>query len=201
MRQTRTLGQYRAIDLGIWAVLLLVFETILFKAGTVWFPAEAYMVSLSAVITAVVMMRWGAWALIHALLAGALDAWLLRSSGSAVHWAVYPAGGLLCVTGLLIRRLWGPEGIRTSWLKTLVFGGVILLSMQAGRALTALLLGYEAASALHFITEDVVTLLFTLAVLWVVRRLDGVFEDQRLYLKRVRRETEQEEAEGKGGFQ
>lgn len=201
MQRTRTIGQYRAIDLGIWAALLAVFETVLFKAGTVWFPAEAYLVSVAGVVVSVVMMRWGAWALLHALLSGVLDTWLLRGSGLAIPWAVYPIGALCCMTGMLLRRLWGPEGIRTSWVKTLVFGGVILLSMQGGRALAALALGYEAANALHFITEDAVTMLFTLTVLWVVRRLDGVFEDQRLYLKRNQRETELEEAEGKGGFQ
>ena len=39
-------------------------------------------------------------------------------------------------------------------------------------------------------------LLFTLVLIWIARRLDGIFEDQKHYLLRVH-EQEQEE---RGGF-
>ena len=47
-----------------------------------------------------------------------------------------------------------------------------------------------------FFTTAAVTDLFTLVVLWIVRRLDGVLEDQRHYLNRLRREQEKE----RGGY-
>ena len=54
------------------------------------------------------------------------------------------------------------------------------------------MLGTPFASVLGFFTTDVVTLLFTLTVLWIVRRLDGIFEDQNHYLARVSAEQERE---------
>ena len=64
---------------------------------------------------------------------------------------------------------------------------LLLLSLFTGAALSA---------ALGFFTTDVVTLLFTLVIVWIVRRLDGVWEDQRHYLLRLREEQEKE----RGGY-
>ena len=76
--------------------------------------------------------------------------------------------------------------------KTLVFGAAVLLLMQLGRAAVALLLGNPLTAALGFFTTEAVTLLFTLLILWIVRRLDGVFENQDHYLLRLRAEEEKE---------
>ena len=53
----------------------------------------------------------------------------------------------------------------------------------------------EQGLAAYYLTE-VVTMLFTLVALWIVRRLDGMFEYQRDYLRRVRQESLSEEEGG-----
>ena len=40
-----SVGQYRAIDLTLFAFMLIIFETIAVSAATRWFPAEPYTVS------------------------------------------------------------------------------------------------------------------------------------------------------------
>ena len=68
MARRRSLGEYRAIDLFCFALMLALFEPVLHLAATKLFPAEPYSVSAAAAITAIVLMRWGPWAGIHAAL-------------------------------------------------------------------------------------------------------------------------------------
>ena len=65
----------------------------------------------------------------------------------------------------------------------------ILALVLAAVMLLSLLLGADVASLPRFFTTEVITDLFTLVVLWIVRRLDGMLEDQRHYLRRVREEA------------
>ena len=187
MKKTFT---YQTIDLALFALMTVFFEALLVTAGVKWFPAEAYMVSVTPVITAIVMMRWGPWAAIHAV-AGGL-AYAVSAGGGGVQLAVYAGGNLLGLAALLLIRGLGGERIRTSAPLTALFGGVTAVGMQAGRALLSMCLGYTPAQALRFITTDVVTLLFTVVLICLVRRLDGVFENQMHYLARIAEEERKE---------
>ena len=62
---------------------------------------------------------------------------------------------------------------------------LVLLLMQTGRALIALLTGAERASVIGFYTTDSLSMLFTFVIIWIARRLDGVYEDQIHYLLRI----------------
>lgn len=59
----------------------------------------------------------------------------------------------------------------------------------------ALAFGAAARDCLGFFTTDSLSLLFTGVVVWIARRLDGVFENQKHYLLRIH-QTE----DGKGGY-
>lgn len=187
MKKTRT---YQVIDLALFALMTVFFEALLVTAGVRWFPAEAYMVSVTPVITAIVMMRWGGWAALHAALGGLVYA--VSAGGGGAQLAVYAAGNLLGLTALLLIRFLGGERIRKDAALTAVFGAVTVLGMQAGRAILSLCLGYAPEQALRFITTDVVTLLFTVVLICLVRRLDGVFENQKHYLARIAEEERRE---------
>ena len=68
--------------------------------------------------------------------------------------------------------------------------------MQLGRALLALVLGAQLKTCFDFFTTDALSGLFTMVILWIAARLDGILEDQKTYLLRVNKEREEE----KGGF-
>ena len=78
----------------------------------------------------------------------------------------------------------GKEKVRTSTLGML-YPILVLLLMQTGRAIVALLLGAEPANIVGFYTTDSLSMLFTFVIIWIARRLDGVYEDQIHYLLRV----------------
>ena len=191
MNRRRSIAQYRAMDLFMFAVMLTVFETIVVTAARRWFPNEPWAVSVTPAVTAIVLMRWGPWAAIHALLGGA--AFCYMSAAEPKQYAIYCIGNLFSLLALfLVKALGGEEEVRRSVYKTLGYGLCVTLLMQAGRFLIAVLLGTAADLALGFFTTEAVTLLFTLLILWIVRRLDGVFENQDHYLLRLQAEEEKE---------
>ena len=193
MKRQLSFEQYRAIDLAMFAVLLCFTETMIVKAATWWFAEQLYTVSVVGAITAIVLMRWGPWAGIHAVLGGAV--YCLASHGSAQQLIIYCVGNLLALLALLPLRLLGGERIRLDPLMSIGFGLLTLLLMQLGRALVALAFGTAFQTCFGFFTTDALSLLFTGLIIWVARRLDGIFENQRHYLLRIHN-TEEE----KGGF-
>ncbi|MBR0354251.1 MAG: hypothetical protein IJK35_02645 [Oscillospiraceae bacterium] len=192
MNRSFSFRQYRAIDLGLFALILLVSEALIVRAARFWFPDQLYTVSVTAAVTAIVMMRWGPWAVIHALLGGLVFS--LNSDGSARQTLIYCAGNLLGLLMLVPLRLLSWERIQKDGFLSVCFGLVTLLLMQLGRALTAMLTGTAFSDSLGFFTTDALSLLFTGVILWIARRLDGIFENQKHYLLRIHKEEE------KGGY-
>ena len=84
----------------------------------------------------------------------------------------------------------GREKVRTTlWLSMAAGLGTVLL-MQLGRALTGLVLGVPLEGCIRYFTTDALSVLFTMVIVWIARRLDGIFEDQKKYLLRVQEEKE-----------
>ena len=195
MRGSRVAQRYRNIDLSIFALMVILFESVVVLAARKWFPGQPFTVSVVPVVVAIVMIRWGPWAAIHAVIGGAVFCYM--SGGGWKQYLIYCLGNLLSLAALpLVKALGGEEKVRLDALKTLLYGLCVMLLMWAGRFLLSLVLGIGAASAAGFFATDVVSLLFTLVILWIVRRLDGVFEDQYHYLLRLRAEQEEE----RGGY-
>ena len=193
MKRQLSFQEYRAIDLAMLAALLCITETLIVKAATWWFADQLYTVSVVGALTAIVLMRWGPWAAIHAVLGGAV--FCFASHGSFRQLLVYCIGNLLSMLMLLPLKYLGGERIRLDSILSVCFGVGTLLLMQLGRALTALVLGTDFQTCLGFFTTDALSLLFTGLIIWIARRLDGIFENQRHYLLRIHN-TEEE----KGGF-
>ena len=90
----------------------------------------------------------------------------------------------------------GKEKIRTDKLFTILFALAVVLSMQLGRAAVALALGTPLGTCVGFFTTDSLSDVFTIVVVSLARRLDGIFEDQKRYLRRLQEQQKKE----KGGF-
>ena len=191
MERKRSFGEYRTIDLVIFAIMLTFFEYLIVKAARVWFTDQLYTVSLAAAITSIVYMRWGAWGGIHAVLAGFV--FCLFSGATGEQYVIYCVGNLFSMLALILLFRAGKEKVRTRPFLALLFPFLVQLLMHGGRALTALLLGVPPAGVAGFFTTDSLSYLFTLVIAWIVRRLDGVYEDQKHYLLRFNAEKEKKE--------
>ena len=117
----------------------------------------------------------------------------LKRGAEERQYAIYCIGNELALLMVLLIRKMGDERIRGSGFAAALYGIGTLLLMQIGRGMVSLIFGTAPAVALGFITTDVVSLIFTAVILWIVRRLDGVLENQFHYLRRVRKEREREE--------
>ena len=199
MKRQLSLEEYRAIDLTLFAAMLALFEFLIVRFATV----SLYTVSLAAVITAVVYMRWGWWGAIHAVLAGVL--FCFYYSGVAPpdqpvrlqQYIIYSVGNLFSLAAVPMLKQFGEERVRRSAMRSLLFSLSVILLMQGGRAVVALLLGVATTpeGALGYFTADALSILFTLVVTWIIRRLDGVFEEQRHYLTRIQEDRERNNTE------
>lgn len=194
MNRRLSLKQYRNLDLFFFAVMLCISETLIVNAAIRWYPDQLYTVSVSAAITAIVMMRWGGLAAIHAVLGGIV--YCLAAKGTAQQFMIYGIGNLFGLLSLLMNRLLGKDRICGNVLLVLLFALCTQLFMQMGRACIAVINGAAFETGIHFITTDALSGLFTMVIVWIASRLDGVFEDQISYLLRVQKEAEEE----KGGF-
>ena len=194
MKQQISLQQYRGIDLAILAAVMGGVQLAIHIAATVWFSDQLYIVSPVAILVALVMMRWGPWAAIHAVVGGVFYA--LISSGSWQHFVIYGVGNAFALLSLIIFKISTKEKVRLSTLGTMGFALCVQVLMLLGRAGVAVLLGYEWAECLGFITTDALSILFTVCIAWAIRRIDGLFEDQIHYLLRI-----QQEQSTKGGEQ
>ena len=139
-------------------------------------------------------MRWGPWAAIHAVVGGLV--YCFWAGGSPKQYLIYGIGNLFSLISLLMFRLFGKERIRENVLLTLLFAVCTQLFMQMGRACVSFVMGAPVSTGFSFITTDALSGLFTMVIVWIASRLDGVFEDQISYLLRVQKENEEE----KGGF-
>ena len=139
-------------------------------------------------------MRGGYWGGIHAALAGVV--YCLLGGGTWKQMLIYAGGNLLSLLAVPVMNRIGRENLRkTTYLYLGVSLGTLML-MQLGRALLAMLMGAGLPEALRFFTTDSLSAVFTLVIIWIVRRLDGVYEDQRHYLSRFHQELEKERTEG-----
>ncbi len=111
MNRQFSFQQYRAIDLGLFAVILWISETLIVTAATRWFADQLYTVSVVGALVAIVLMRWGVWAGIHAALGGLVFS--LLSHGSLQQVVIYCAGNLFSLLMLLPLKYLGKERIRS----------------------------------------------------------------------------------------
>ncbi len=184
MKRQLTLREYRAIDLLLFALMFAVFEFIIVRvANGSLFRDQAFTVSLAAAITSIVYMRWGLWGGVHAALTGFL--FCFYSGGAPRQYVIYTVGNLFSLPMALVLKKAGHERVRESDWGSMLFPLGVILLMQGGRAAAALCLGAAPGGALGFFTTDSLSVLFTLVIVWIARRLDGIYEEQTHYLLRL----------------
>ncbi len=187
MNRQITLQQYRTIDLGLLTGLMAISQLAIHLAMS-YFRADdtGYIVSPVGAVVALVLMRWGIWAAIPAALGGVILT--LLSGGTAEQMLIYGAGNLLSMLAFLYLTFLGKERVRGNVVLSLLFAVLVQLLMQLGRAAVAFLLGNPLPACWDFITTDAMSILFTLVIIWIVRRVEGLFEDQKHYLLRTQQE-------------
>lgn len=186
-----TFKQYRNIDLVIWTVLLIIFETITTFATMKWFTGQAVAISISLALICIVMMRWSGYAAVLAVVGGAVYCFI--SKAAPEQYIIYCVGNMFALVALILFKAFDKERIRTSVPKLMIFVLVAYIGMAFGRGVVTLFFGGDINAFVVFATTDIISLLFAEIVLILLRKSEGMIEDQKTYLLRLDREKKEKE--------
>ena len=195
--------KYQIIDLSLFTGLYLILEFLISLAATRWFPEQPYIVSIMLPVLLIVMMRWGPYAGILAAISAPF--YVLIYHGSNMDYLVYLFGniGFMGLLGFLLPI--GKKKVRDNIFFVFLYIVIGFLLLEVFRGFGAMIFeGASIAILWQFIWTDMLSLVFSLVVVYIVRLADGIFEDQKAYMFRKQREREAEEAKKKemneGGF-
>ncbi len=198
MNERFSLSQYRAIDIFFFTFIIAGAEFLTGLATTRWFPEQLYTASAAAGIAAIVMARWK-WAAAVPLIADALILYLIYGS-AYIQLAVYAVGNLTGLLGILVLKafLKGEKRLSNP-LSAMAYGLATALLMQTGRAVVTIICGYGLKNAVGLYATDSLSLLFTAVIMFVACRQDGLLEDQKHYILRIKEEDKQKDLYGSEG--
>ena len=185
-----TFKQYRKIDICIFSVLLIISETVTTLATNHWFVEQPVAISTTLVFICMVMMRWNVFALIPAMIGGTV--FCIASSATVEQYLIYTVGNCAALIAMLWFKPLGKDGIRKSFFKLLLFVSTAYIAMQIGRWLLSLPFGADFRTLLVYLGTDVISLLFAVVIMALMRNADGMIEDQKSYLFRLQREREEQ---------
>ncbi|MBQ1286924.1 MAG: hypothetical protein IIY22_00055 [Erysipelotrichaceae bacterium] len=180
--------QYRNIDLALFIGMYGLCEYLAIKAATVWFD-EPYSISIMLPMLSIVMMRWDKYCIIHALVYALLFVYF--QSGSISQYFIYLIGNLGFMLLLWYVKKVTKERIRSSFFGSLSYllAGFVLMEVFRGLA-SMLIAGKDAGVIFTFIMTDMLSLVFAILVIIIVRRIDGLFVDQKQYLLELNSQEE-----------
>lgn len=190
-----TKNKYRTIDLFIFAAIVTALEAINIRLLD-FFPGEVFTLSVTMAVSLIVMMRWGAWGLIHAALGGLVYCLANLFSGAEVQFSqflIYTLGNLLIGLDFLFLKYVGKEKVRNAPELTVIYALIGCLTMNLGRAIVSAVFNGEFLQVLiRMLAVDALNAIITAIILLVARRQNGVFEDQNHYLLRLEAERKNE---------
>ena len=189
-----SLTQYRLSDVFMFALILGLSELLSFCAAEYWFTSSAlFSLSFLTPVVMLVMIRWGWISVFFAAADGALYC-VLRGYGWQ-NYLVYGIGNCLSALMLIVFVFVKKDKITSKWYYSLLFltGGWALINF--GRAAVTAAFGNNFLSALGAVCgigdNGVLSLVIGLILVLILRRLDGMWEDQKSYL--IRKDEERRE--------
>lgn len=192
-------ARYRATDLLIFAAILVAFGLISFFAFTRWFASDisTFFFSVGIPVSLLVMVRWGWYGMFYAVADGLLYCTLsvLTSGGeyysmALQYYLTYVSGGAFVGLAYLMVRFMGYRRITSAWYFTLLYMLCGWVAVLVGRVLVSLCFGENfLAALLGFMgPSELLSLAMGAVILLIMRRLDGMMENQRDYLIRLDKE-------------
>ena len=185
-----SLKRYMCIDLAILGAILCGLE-LLNSAALQYFSGEVFTLSVVLPISAIVMMRWGAYGILHAAIGGIV--YSICNHGGVSAYFAYILGNACIAINLVWFQKIGKAAVRQSALYTVLFVGSGYLAMNLGRAAIAAIwegMPFIALVVRYLSVESLSAVIGIVAVL-IARKQNGLFEDQVQYLLRIQEEGRQ----------
>ena len=187
-----TFKQYRNIDLTILSIFLIISEAVTTVATNTWFAAQPIAISTTIVFICIFMMRWSWLAAIPAVLGGLVFS--IASGANIEQILIYSVGNLATLATLMWFKVWKKDDIRLGTFKLFFFTSSVYILAQIGRWIISLAFGGSLWNLVGYIASDIISLLFAVVLMFILRKVDGMIEDQKAYLLRLDRERKEERA-------
>ena len=184
-------NQYKLVDILLFMVIMTALEAVNVFAIKKWFPDMLFSVSLMFTVSLIVLVRWNFLAAIFPVLHGVLYCAFLSVFQTVGYeeYIIYAVGNSFLLLSWFIFKLIPKQKLFSKWYLTLIYPAVAFVLVLLGRTLAAMCFGTDFVEALgaYFFTESL-NIVFAVIALLILRRADGMLEDQKTYLKRVARE-------------
>ena len=184
--------QYRSIDILILFILYGICEFGIIKIGTSMID-QPYIISLMLPILLIVIIRWDVYALYQAI--GSALFFVIIQHGDIKQVVVYLLGNIgVWMLALAVKKI-GKENVTKTAFNSMVYviAGAIL--MEAFRYVGMLMMYQSKIGALvRLFATDALSIVFGIIVILIVRRIEGLFVDQKTYLIRLQEERDEEKS-------
>ena len=90
-------------------------------------------------------------------------------------------------------KVFKKDEIRLDFFKLVIFVLSAYISMQLGRWLISLCFGGKLWNLVGYLAVDVISLLFAVVLMLILRKQEGMIEDQKAYLFRLDRQKREEQ--------
>ena len=197
-----SIRQYKYTDLFFFALVLGLSELLVFCSYKLWFQntIDKFYINFMLAIALTVMMRWGWVGIFYAVVDGAVQC-AIQGAG----WQTYISYiiGTACISLVLIFiRLLGKEKIRGKWYFSLVYVLLGWFAVNFGITCASAVFGESflgsLASCFGFGVYGALPLVASVVVVMILRKLEGMFEDQKHYL--IRQDKERKELSRRDEF-
>ena len=187
-----SIRQYKYTDLFFFALVLGLSELLVFLSFEFWFKntLDKFYINFMLAIVLTVIMRWGWVGGIYAVADGVVQCAI--QGGNWQAYLSYIIGTACIMSVLILTKLVGKERIRSKWYLTLAYIALAWVSVNLGVTCMSAIFGESFLVALTTSfglgVYGVFPLFAAVAVIMFLRRLDGMFEDQKHYLLRQDKE-------------
>ena len=186
-----SLRQYRLTDMLIFGAILIVYDLLAHYALIAMPEGANFTFTLTVPIVLLIMMRWGWWSVFFAVGDGLMIS-LVNNTTVWQSYVSYIIGNSFIMLLLIAIKFMGKQKIAGKWYFSAVFvilaWGLMNLGITSLQAICGYSFALSAAYNFGFGTTGLMSLAAALVIILVMRRLEGMFEDQVQYLKRLDKE-------------
>lgn len=186
MNKGISLNLYRFLDIAIFSFIGLLFEYISFKILNIY-DYPYYSISVSLLINLLIMKRWGKYSLFYSIISGLFYVYL--NNGNLINYFIYGIGNIFILFDLFLLYK-KKDSIKSNiFINSLfIINGFILSCL--GRSVVALIFKKNIIETfISFVGTESLNLIFSLIILNIIRNIDGLYEDQVEYIKRIKLEV------------
>lgn len=191
-----SIGQYRTTDLTIFAVILIIFDLLAHYAAVLFSGGVIFSFCLTVPITLLIMIRWG-WCSVFFAVGDALLLTVINNPAVWQSYLCYGVGNASLMLLLLAVKFIGKKRIVSTWYFSALFvtcgWGLQNLTLTVMNTICGYSFASSASSNFGFGITGVLSLAMGVVITAVLRKLDGMYEDQIEYLKRLKGEREEKQ--------